>query len=200
MPVTQRWVHSGLILVAGILSVSLTVLILGASRPTVSDSGLVGSPAPVFALKDNAGKWVNLRDCRQKVMVLIIAPAQSAALGRQGKQVGQLVDTFAKDQDVQFLGVEFDPSVGLLGQSKAVGAIETALPGVQAVRDVDNSVALAYRVGTTPVLFVIDPAGVIRARLPLDTDGATVAASETITSLRQPEITMPILPTDTRSY
>ena len=197
MPVTQRWVHGGLVLVAGILSISLTVLVLGASRPTISDSGLVGSIAPVFTLRDGSGGWVNLKECRDRVVVMIVGPAHSPVLDRQGKQVEQLIDTFSNDTDIQFLGVAFDPQAGMLAPtSPDATMIGTALASLHTLRDVDGSVARAYRVVSTPVLFIIDTTGVIRARLPLDGDGAIVAASETITSLRKAQPTMPMFPTD----
>jgi len=192
MPVTQRWVHSGLVLVAGILSISLTVLILGASRPKVSTSGLVGSQAPVFALRDTTDEWVKLKDLRSKTVVLIAAQSQMAGLGKQTKQVQQLVDTFGHDSDVKFIGLQFDPQAGLLTKKNEAGVIETNLPSLQVAEDIDGSVAQAYRVGATPVLFVIDGSGIIRARLPLDSDGATIVASETITSLREVPLSIPV--------
>jgi len=192
MPVTQRWVHGGLVLVAGILSVSLTVLILGASRPKVNTTGLSGSPAPMFSLRDTGGDWVKLKALKGKTVVLIAAESQLTGLGKQTREVQQLFDTFGHDPEIKFLGLQFDPRVGLLSAKNEAGVLETTLPGLQIAKDVDGSVALAYRVGVTPVLFVIDPGGVIRARLPLDNDGATIVASEAITSLRQAPLTIPM--------
>ncbi len=187
MPVTQRWVHGGLILAVVVFSMCLTVLVLGAARTHTSDTGLPGSRAAGFSLKDLAGQAV-MFDARSKtnpVHVIVIADHNSPDVNSKHSVVNRLVNTYRDDNEIRIIGVSSvrDPSIlgpGATGPSE----LEIRCPQLHVARDVDGAVARAYRVSTVATLFVIDREGVIRARLPISQDGASIAATELINGLR----------------
>ena len=185
MPVTQRFVHFGVFLAAALFAVSVCLLILGASRNTVTDAGLVGSTAGKFELKDSDGQVVGLNDARGKVRVLIISRIDSPLLAKAADRIRRLCDTFANDPNVRVLGIQFDPSAGMLDAASAPhGVMDPHCPNLPTLFDTDGAVARAYRVTDVPTLFVIDEDGVIRSREPLDSDGPSITTTETIASLR----------------
>ncbi len=191
MPVTQRWVHGGLILFVVVMSMCLTVLVLGATRPSHSDTGLTGSQAAGFSLKDAADQTVtfDVRSQNNPIYVLIFTPHACPELSQTIDVVQKLVNTYHDDDTVQLVGIAsiFDPT--LLGpRETAASDLEARSPLLHTARDIDGSVARAYRVGTAPTLFVIDRTGLIRARLLLSQNGAGLAAIETINSLRTQQL------------
>ena len=74
MPVTQKWVHGGLVLAVGLLSLSLTVLILWRVAPERFECRVAGGRRPVaFYLPDAEGKLFSLDDQHRRPTALIFA-------------------------------------------------------------------------------------------------------------------------------
>ncbi len=190
MPVTQRFVHGGLCLVAGLLTLCVVVLALGASRNTVNNAGLPGSLAPTFGLRDSAGNWCSLKDSADKITLVLLAPASAHGSSLQPRQLKQLNDIYKVDAEVAMVAIQFtnedaaQPAPGEVARQSS--PISDVCPDLKVLTDVDRSVANAFRiVDQQPTFFVIDSAGVIRGRIPLS-DSAAIAVTETITSLKAP--------------
>lgn len=178
-------IHGALIVAGGLFGVSLSVLILGASRGQATDAGLPGSAATPFSLRDNAGAAHGLADFKNQPVVLVVAQHDNKDFSKSADEINQVVDTFAKDADVKVVGVQVAADAGLLAASAHTpGSLETRCPQLSVLQDADGSVARAYRVMDTPTAFVIDSGGVIRARVGLDHDGAAVSIAGTVSSLR----------------
>ncbi|MGN6503999.1 MAG: peroxiredoxin family protein [Tepidisphaeraceae bacterium] len=197
MPVTQRFVHTGLLLTLALFGLSVSVLSLGASRSVVTNDGLPGSMAANFHLRDSSGKVVSLRDHRSQVQVLIVSRVNSPLLAKSAASVEKLCETFGSDPSVRILGVEFDPSAGVLDAATMPDSpLDPHLADLRTLFDMDGSVARAYRVSDVPALFVIDDAGRIRTRSALDGSELSTATVESIASLRRPENLVIAQPTD----
>jgi peroxiredoxin len=187
MPVTQRFVHGGLCLVAALLLACVVVLALGASRSTVNNAGLPGSLAPPFTLRDSGGEWWALKDNVGKITVILFAPASEAA-AVSPRQLEQVCAVYKADELVSMLGVQYsdDSSIQSVEQMAREGRLAAICPELRLLNDIDRSVARAFRViDSTPTFFVIDEHGTIRGRIPLN-DSAAIAVSETINSLKAP--------------
>lgn len=194
MPVTQRWVHGGLILAVVIFSMCLTVLVLGASRGHQSDTGLPGSAAAGFSLKDAVGEVVKLDVSAENnpVHVLFLADHNASEIGSSYELINRLVSSYRDAEDVKLIGIASVLDPALLGPGvSGASTLEAYCPQLHTARDPDGSVARAYRVGNTPTLFIIDRQNIIRARLSFKQDGVAIAASELINSLRNQQINFP---------
>lgn len=180
----SRRIHSGLILAGGLFGLSLSVLIMGASRGQATDAGLPGSTATPFTLKDDQGRSVAIAPDADKPTVLIVA-RDNDNLGQLGDAVRQIQQTFADDAGVHVYGVQISSETGLLDASnKSVGALRTACPQLTTVDDVDGAMARAYRVTDTPTVFVVDTKGILRGRFPLSNDGAAVTVAASVSAAR----------------
>jgi peroxiredoxin len=174
-----------LVLASGLLGISLSVLILGASRGQATNAGLPGSNAADFSLRDSSGKIHGLAEYRRSPLVLIVAQHDGRSTAVADRELKQVHQTFANDTDVKVLGIQVADDAGLLTASvNTPGILETRCPQLPLLKDIDGSTARAYRVMDAPTAFVIDEAGVIRARVPLDHDGAAVSVAGTVSSLR----------------
>jgi hypothetical protein len=183
MPVTQRWVHGGLILTVAVLSLCLAMLVAGAARNPRNDIGLAGSKAAVFYLRDTQGQAAQL-DAKRPVTLLIFADQESKGYTDRLAALNKMLSTYTEDPEVSLLGISYVENPSLLGPSGIVlSALETACPKLRVARDDDGSVARAYRVHGAPTLVVIDAGGIIRGRVQLDNESAFIAATETISSL-----------------
>ena len=188
MPVTQRWVHGGLILAVVVFSMCLTVLVLGAARTQPSDTGLPGSRAAGFSLRDIAGQSVffDTRSTTNPICVVIIADHVSKDVNTHNAVINGLASAYRDDPDVRIVGVAAVRDATLLGPGATEpSSLEIRCPQLHVARDIDGSVARAYRVSGIATLFVIDREGVIRARLPITQDGTGIAAIELINGLRK---------------
>lgn len=184
----RRKIHGGLLMAAGLFGVSLSVLILGASRGQSKNAGLPESPAAEFALRDTAGTAHRLSEWRDKPVVLIVTPKRTANFKKSAAEVNQIRDTFAKDESVQIVGVQVSTDAGMFDKTDTLpGVLETQCPGMLILQDTGGSVSAAYRTPDGPTAFVIDAKGVIRARVPLDHDAAAVTIAGSVSSLRTPQ-------------
>ena len=178
-------VHGGLILAGGLLGLSLTVLVMGAGRGRATNAGLPGSAAAEFSLRDSTGTAHRLGEFRSKSLVLIVARRDAADFAKTAAEINQIRDTFAKDDAVRVVGLQYTADTGLLSATDSLpGVLDSHCPGLLTLQDADATVASAYRAADRPTAFVVDPTGVIRARVPLDHEGAAVAVAGTVSSLR----------------
>lgn len=185
MASASRRIHSGLILAGGLFGLSLSVLILGASRGQATDAGLAGSAATPFTLRDVTGTSVQVGPDAAKTLVLIVAREDAGNFAKPSAEVRQIQQTFASDPIIRVVGVQVSTDTGLLDiASHTAGALRTACPELATLADPDGTVARAYRVTESPTAFVIDDKGVVRGRFPLDRDGAALAIAETVSSVR----------------
>lgn len=186
MPVTQRWVHSGLILAVVVFSMCLTILVLGASRTHTSDTGLPGSRAAGFHLTDSAEGRVDfdIRADSNPIQVLIFAEHSSDHVTQHAELINSLVSTYRDVPNVKLLGIAYvyDPSV-LGANPRGPSTLEIHCPLLHTGRDFDGSVARAYRV-SSPTVIVIGPKGMIRGRISLTQPSLMMWATELINSLQ----------------
>jgi cytochrome oxidase Cu insertion factor (SCO1/SenC/PrrC family) len=180
----SRRIHSGLILAGGLFGLSLSVLIMGASRSQATDAGLPGSSATPFTLKDDQGHAFPIAHEKDKPTVLIVARDTTPA-AQLSEAVRQIHQTFAGDAGVHVYGVQISSETGLLDTgTKTTGTLRAACPELTTVDDVDGALARAYRVTDAPTVFVIDTAGVLRGLFSLNGDGTAVTVAATVSALR----------------
>lgn len=184
----QRWVHGGLVLAVVVLSMCLTVLVLGATRSAKNNWGLPGSPATDFYLKDTRGAPTTLSENLGKTAVLIFTGHNDTGFGTYAELVNGILSAYRDDADVRILGIAYAHDLALFGPGETRPAVLQRLcPELRVSADADGSVARAYRINGTPTLVVVDPEGFIRGRIPLDREGAAIAITEQIQSVRQTE-------------
>ena len=145
-----------------------------AQKATASTTAEVGKAAPAFELMDTNGKEVKLKDFKGKTVVLEwfcpTCPFSGRASGKSIHSTGRVQALLKKMKEV-------DPdAVYLLIDSSTkkmrVSAEELAKQDAEVAKklgitapiliDADTSVAKAYGARTTPHVFVIDGAGVLR--------------------------------------
>jgi hypothetical protein len=195
MPVTQRWVHSGLILAVVVFSMCLTILVLGASRTHISDTGLPGSKAAGFQLKDSAEVAVayDARAETDLVNVLVFVSHASGEIVEYADMINSLVSTYRDTPTVRLTGISYVYDASLTGATpRDVSQLEIHCPMLHTARDFDGSVARAYRVNS-PTLVVVDQKGIIRGRMPLSQPSLMMSATELINSLQRVSPTFPTL-------
>ena len=148
-------------------------------------------PAPDFALRGADGTEVRLADHRGKVVLLTFGFTHCAAvcpttlgtlararaeLGAAGERVQVIFVTVdpARDSAPQmgrYLAA-FDPTfLGATGTEERLSAVREAY-GVSAVREGDGP---DYAIAHTSSIFLIDPAGRLRAMMPFGRDAADFA-------------------------
>ena len=187
MPVTQRWVHTGLIFAVVVFSMCLTILVLGASRSHVSDTGLPGSRAAGFRLKDSADMPVDfdVRAHSNPIQVIIFAEHGSDQVDDYASKINGLLATYRDVRGVRLVGVSYVYDPSMLGANpRDASQLEIHCPMLHTARDFDGAVARAYRV-SSPTVIVVDAAGTIRGRLPLSQTALMMSATDLINSLHQ---------------
>lgn len=199
MPVTQRWVHGGLVLAMVVFSMSLTVLVLGATRKPIPNAGLPGAMAASFQLKNSLDEPVAYTKADEKLSVLIFVPHYNPDFAKYAHIVTGVVDAYGQDKNLHLVGVAFQLEATLFGPNATLPSVlEQRCPGLKTGLDRDGEVARAYRVSDAPTLFVIDPNGLIKHRIELNQDGAGIAVSETLRSLLGNSMNLQPLLSDSR--
>ena len=185
----KRRIHTGLLLAGGLFGLSLSVLILGASRGQAKDAGLTGSDAVSITLPDASNKPVDLIGSAKPV-VLLVARKDLKPSAILTNEVRQIAEAFTGNAAVRAVAVQMPTDTGLLDdRTPRPGVFETTASGLSILTDTDGAVARAYRVSDGPTAFVIDEKHVIRGRFPLDRDGTAVAVAETVAALKPADIT-----------
>jgi len=189
MPVTQRFVHGGVCLVFAVLTISVVVIALGASRTSTSNAGLAGSTAPQFTLRTATNEWVSLESSVGKVSVVAFIGGKRDSMISPVSNLSDTVGVFESDASVSFISVIDSSDVGVALRS----TLATLPQSVRVVTDIDGAVARAYRVGVNEsVAFVIDEQGIIHGRVPLRDASSVIALTEAVSSLKRAEFTQPL--------
>jgi len=150
-----------------ILTTLVTIVALAtAASPSRADSkaaGVVGKPAPDFALKDLAGKDVKLSAFKGKLVVLEwFNPG--CPFVKRSHSVGSLVDAARRNTKAGVVWLAINSGApGKQGNDLAMNteAVKTwALPN-PILRDESGAVGKAYGATNTPHMFVIDKAGTV---------------------------------------
>ena len=145
-----------------------------AQKATASTTAEVGKAAPAFELMDTNGKEVKLKDFKGKTVVLEwfcpTCPFSGRASGKSIHSTGRVQALLKKmkeaDPDAVYLLIDSST------KKMRVSAEELAKQDAEVAKklgitapiliDADTSVAKAYGARTTPHVFVIDGAGVLR--------------------------------------
>ncbi len=185
MHATRRWVHSGLILSVVVISMSLTVLVLGATRGVQTNYGLEGAVAPNFYLRDSDNRPVTLGD-QSKVATVLIFGGHGEGIASQTEMINKLVSVYSQETDIQFLGIAKTSTLSILGPGESHRSImQEKCPELRVAVDTEGTVSRDYRVNGKPVLIIIDKNHIIQKRTVLDKDSVEITPYlETIQSLR----------------
>ncbi len=126
-------------------------------------AGLVGKPAPDFALKDLTGKEIKLSYFKGKVVVLEWFNPGCPYV-KASHSVGSLVDTAKRrsKDGVVWLAIN-SGAAGKQGADAAMNteAAKTWSMGHPILRDESGTVGKAYGATNTPNMFVVDKAGTV---------------------------------------
>lgn len=146
----------------------------GSQKATASTTAEVGKAAPAFTMMDTNGKPVSLSDFKGKTVVLEwfcpTCPFSGRASGKSIHSTGRVQALLKKmkeaDPDAVYLLIDSST------KKMRVSAEELAKQDAEVAKklgitapiliDADTSVAKAYGARTTPHVFVIDGAGVLR--------------------------------------
>jgi len=185
--------HSRLVAVAAVLAVLLlagaaVMFATRASRPEGLTAGALDPPraAPEFSLSGSDGSEVTLARYRGKVVLLsfgythcaAVCPTTLATLAQARKGLGEAADsvqvvyvTVDPERDSaahmrEYLAA-FDPAImGATGAANALASVRQDY-GVTAVKE---GTGPDYAVSHTSAIFLIDPAGKLRAVMPFGHD------------------------------
>jgi peroxiredoxin len=178
-----RRAHIGLVAASVVLCAAISALLLVPRHSRAVKVADVGTDAPDFQLPDLAGRPVTLSSLRGQAVVLFFAAMNSPATMQYRERVDRLVQTYAGDGRVAFLGVNVpshEPSAA------PVAYPPLAEPNFPMLFDRNAQVATHYSARTLPIVVVIDPRGVVRYRGPFDNnpDAAFATHSFAAESLR----------------
>ena len=120
----------------------------------------VGEAAPEFTLKDTDGKDVSLSDHKGKLIVLEWFNPDCPVVQRWYDDGGmnKVYDKY-KDKDVVWLAINTTAGHSVDADKKAMEKWGIERP---VLNDADGKVGKMYGAKTTPHMYVIDPAGVLR--------------------------------------
>jgi peroxiredoxin len=135
-------------------------------RPSWAAAPAIGAPAPAFSLPDQDGATRSLADYRGKVVVLEWTNHECPFVQKHyGSGNMQRFQREAAERGIAWLSVASSPP-GQQGhvtaaEARALTAEREAAP-VAVLLDPQSRAARAYAATTTPHLYVIDTAGVLR--------------------------------------
>jgi peroxiredoxin/Flp pilus assembly protein TadD len=129
-----------------------------AAEPSALTGPQIGAPAPAFSLKTIDGKVVSLADYKGKTLVVNVWATWCPPCRQEMPDLIATAPRLMKSE-VAFLGVDTTEEAPIVRSY----AVAKGLPYPQAI-DRDKSFATAYDVRYFPTTYVIDPAGVLRAR------------------------------------
>jgi peroxiredoxin len=118
-----------------------------------------GDVAPAFALTSLAGKPVTLDAYRGKTLVINVWATWCPPCREEMPDLIAAAPAYAKDGSVAFLGVDSTEQAPIVRAYAAAKGVPYAL-----AIDADRSFAKAYDIEGFPTTYVIDPAGIVRAK------------------------------------
>lgn len=113
-------------------------------------------PAPGFTLPDLEGNLHSLKDFRNRIVIINFWSAECPWSKRCDGELHSLLDAWGEQVTLITVASNANESIEMLKQA----ATERQLPIV--LHDADQTVADLYRTQTTPHLFVLDKAGILR--------------------------------------
>lgn len=149
-------------------ALSLKLAVLLASVPALAQEAKVGSPAPAFKLKDEAGKTHALSDYQGKVVVLEWTNPECPYVQRHyaASTMQKTLSSFA-GKDVVWLAV--DSTAHNTPEKSAAWKKEKGFT-YPVLQDPTGEVGKAYGARTTPHMYVIDEKGVLQYAGAIDDD------------------------------
>ena len=122
----------------------------------------IGQPAPDFALSDLQGALHHLADSRGKVLILNFWSAECPWSERADQELQKLLDRWQKRITTWAIASNLNET------PEQIQTVATARKLPVVLIDQHHQVADLYGAITTPHLFLIDPAGILRYRGALD--------------------------------
>ncbi len=122
----------------------------------LASSGLVGEPAPDFALKSASGENLRLSEYRGEVVMINFWATWCGPCRQEMPLLDELYDRYQR-VGFKLLGVNIDDD-----QAKAmkmVGELDVSFP---VLFDAGKSVSRQYQVGAMPVTVLVDRSGTVR--------------------------------------
>lgn len=154
----------------------LLLCILGVTGSSVyAAEGIVGQPAPDFALRSSAGPNVRLSEQRGDVVVLSFWSSRCNVCRAQLAELDRLHATYRPAGFVVF-GVNVDDDVAAAREFAAAQKLNFPM-----LLDPSKAVARAYRVDALPMLVAIDRFGAVRF---INRNDKASAAGEYVPALR----------------
>ena len=176
-----------------------------ASKPAAEDTAkaTVGKAAPDFALKDAEGRTYRLSDYKGKIVVMQwINPQCPVCKGcmSSGDVKTMLSDIRSIDSEVVFLPIN---STHFMEAKETTAYLKKHRIDAPGLIDRDGTVGRLYGARTTPHVFVIDQAGVLRYDCAIDSKRDKPDADRTnyaVNAVRQLAAGETVSPDKTRSY
>jgi len=182
--------------------------LVGMTAAFTQDSGTlktakVGEAAPAFTLKDTAGKDHALGNYKEKIVVLqwinydcpvCVRVMKSGVAGEMLTELKEL------DKDIVLLAIN---STKNLTAEKTAAYLKNHKYDVPALLDQDGTVGKLYGARTTPHMFVIDKAGVLRYAGAIDDDPSGRSDDSTnyvVNAVKQIIAGETVVPDQTQSY
>ena len=145
----------------------------GAS-PAASDAegvalATVGEPAPDFRLRDSAGQSHRLADYRGKIVILEWTSPECPFVRRHYGHDTDMVHTASALRGGDVVWLAIDSSHFNTPAASEAWRAQHSIP-YPVLQDSDGAVGRRYGARTTPHMYVIDPAGVLRYQGAIDSD------------------------------
>ena len=135
---------------------AVVVLVLAVPITGQASEQLRGAPAPDFALKSMTGENLRLSEYRGEVVLLNFWSSRCGMCLRQMPEVSAIYEDY-RDSGLQVLAISLDHDIGKTQQT--IADLHVSYP---VLFDADKSVSRQYKLGSMPVVVVIDRTGVVR--------------------------------------
>ena len=150
------------------LALASTALLGFAAPAFADDTAVVGSPAPPFTLKDEAGKEHSLEQYKGKVVVLEWTNPECPFVQRH-YQANTMQNTLKGFDAKKVVWLAVNSTADSTPDKSAAWKKEKAFT-YPMLQDTDGKVGKAYGAKTTPHMYVIDAKGVLQYAGAIDDD------------------------------